>query len=77
MLPREHMPKHLLLPGNAAQRVVASSERIRSELGYCEPVESDETIRRTIAWEQQNPPSTIHEKQFDYAAEDAALAKAA
>jgi nucleoside-diphosphate-sugar epimerase len=77
VLPREHMPKHLLLPGNAAQHVVASSERIRSELGYREPVESDETIRRTIAWEQQNPPSTIHEKQFNYAAEDAALAKTA
>ena len=77
VLARERVPKHLLLPGNAAQHVVASSERIRSELGYREPVESDEAIRRTIAWEQQNPPSTIHEQQFDYAAEDAALAKTA
>lgn len=77
VLPREHVPKHLLLPGNAAQHVVASSERIRSELGYRELVESDETIRRTIAWEQQNPPNTIPTQQFDYAAEDAALARTA
>ena len=77
VLPRERVPKHLLLPGNAAQHVVASSERIRSEMRYREPVESDEAIRRTIAWEQQNPPSTIPEQQFDYAAEDAALAKTA
>jgi hypothetical protein len=47
------------------------------ELGYCELVENGEAMRRTIAWEQQNPPSTIHQEQFDYAAEDAALAKAA
>jgi hypothetical protein len=53
---------------------VASSERIRAELGYEEPVEIDEAIRRTIAWEQKNPPSTINPQQFDYDAEDAALA---
>ena len=75
MLPREHVPKYLLPPGDAAQHVVASSERIRSELSYRELVQSDEAIRRTIAWEQRNPPNTIHQRQFDYPAEDAALAK--
>jgi nucleoside-diphosphate-sugar epimerase len=74
VLPRSNTPKHLVLPGNAAQHVVASSERIRTELGYEEPVEIDEAIRRTIAWEQKNPPSTINPQQFDYDAEDAALA---
>jgi len=74
VLPRSKTPKHLVLPGNAAQHVVASSERIRAELRYEEPVESDEAIRRTIAWEQKNPPSTINPQQFDYDAEDAALA---
>jgi hypothetical protein len=76
VLPRERVPKHLLLPGNAAQHLVASSERIRSERSDPELVESDEAIRRTIAWERQNPP-TIPTQQFDYAAEDAALAKTA
>ena len=75
MLPPEHVPKHLLLPGDAAQHVVASSERIRSELSYRELVGSDDAIRRTIAWEQQSPPNNIHQQQFDYPAEDAALAK--
>jgi nucleoside-diphosphate-sugar epimerase len=42
ILPREQTPKHLLLPGNAAQHVVASSERIRTELGYEEPVQIEE-----------------------------------
>jgi nucleoside-diphosphate-sugar epimerase len=74
VLPRSNTPKHLVLPGNAAQHVVASSERIRTELGYEEPVEIDEAIRRTIAWEQKGPPSTINPQQFDYDAEDAALA---
>jgi hypothetical protein len=34
----------------------------------------EEAIRRTIAWEQRNPPSTVHPQQFDYSAEDAAIA---
>ena len=77
VLPRERTPKHLLLPGNAAQHVVATSERIRTELGYKELVEIDEAIQRTAAWEQRNPPSTINLQQFDYDAEDAALAQVA
>ena len=76
LLPTQQTPKHLLQPGNASQQLVVSSERIRRELGYTEPFTTDEAIRRTIAWENANPPSgpTLH--QFDYAAEDAALAQA-
>lgn len=74
VLSREQTPKHLVQPGNAAQHIVASSERIRAELRYKEPVDIDEAIRRTIAWEQKNPPTTINLQQFDYDAEDAALA---
>lgn len=74
LLPRGQMPEHLLQPGNTAQHVVASSERIRTELGYKELVDIEEAIRRTIAWEQRNPPSTVNPQQFDYSAEDAAIA---
>lgn len=74
ILPREQTPKHLLLPGNTAQHVVVSSERIRTELGYEDPLRIEEAIRQTIAWEQRNPPSTFNPQQFDYLAEDAALA---
>ena len=74
VLPHERTPKHLLWPGNTAQHVVASSERIRQELGYRELLPRDEAIRRTIEWERANPPATPH-AQFDYDAEDEALAK--
>lgn len=74
ILAREQTPKHLLQPSNAAQHVVVSSERIRTELDYKELVGIEEAMRRTIAWEGRNPPSTISVQQFDYAAEDAALA---
>ena len=70
-------PTHLLQPGNAAQHIVASSERIRADLRYTELVDIDEAIRRTIAWEQSNPPTTIDPQQFNYDAEDAALASRA
>jgi nucleoside-diphosphate-sugar epimerase len=77
VLPREKTPKHLLQPGNAAQHVVVSSEHIRTELGYEELVEVDEAIRRTIDWERRHPPSAINPQQFDYEAEDSALADVA
>ena len=75
VLPREKTPKHLLQPGNAAQHVVVSSRRIRAELHYKEPVDADEAIRQTIAWEQANPSSVIYPQQFDYEVEDAALSR--
>jgi nucleoside-diphosphate-sugar epimerase len=74
VLPHDRTPKHLLWPGNTAQHVVASSERIRNELGYGETISREEAFRRTIPWERANPPSQ-QPAQFDYAAEDAALAQ--
>jgi nucleoside-diphosphate-sugar epimerase len=74
VLPLEGTPRHLLQPGNAAQHWTASSARIRQELGYREPVPIEEAIRRTIAWERENPPIAAPMAQFDYPAEDAALA---
>jgi nucleoside-diphosphate-sugar epimerase len=73
VLPNNHTPQHLLRPGNAEQHWAASSARIRRELGYAEPIPPDEAIRRTIRWEQENPPLAPM-FQFDYEAEDAALA---
>ncbi len=73
VLPMERTPNHLLQPGNYAQHWTASSARIRHELGYAEPVTIEEAIQQTIAWEKETPP-TLPLAQFDYAAEDAALA---
>jgi len=76
VLPRRQTPKHLLMPGKASQHLVASSERIRRELGYRELVTQEEAIQRTISWEQENPPTGPMIHKFDYPAEDAALAQA-
>jgi nucleoside-diphosphate-sugar epimerase len=73
VLPHDRTPKHLLLPGNTAQHLVASSECIRAELDYRELIPRDEAIRRTIEWERTNPPAKPL-AQFDYSAEDEALA---
>jgi hypothetical protein len=45
-------------------------------LHYEETVDQDEALRRTIVWEQDNPPGTVSPQQFDYAAEDEAAADA-
>lgn len=73
-LPHDRTPKHLLWPGNTAQHVVASSQRIRQELGYRELLPREEAIRRTIAWERANPPAAPM-AQFHYDAEDEALSQ--
>jgi nucleoside-diphosphate-sugar epimerase len=74
VLPVESAPKHLLKPGNAAQHWAASSARIRHELEYSEPIAIEEAIRRTIRWQQEHSPEIPFLAQFDYPAEDAALA---
>ena len=74
VLPVEGTPRHLLKPGNAAQHWTASSARIRRELGYKEPVAIEEAIRRTIGWQLENSPAFEFLAQFDYPAEDAAIA---
>ena len=72
LLPSERTPKHLLAFGNAAQHLVGNADRIRRELGYADLISMDEAIRRTIVWEQANPPTGATFHQFDYPAEDAA-----
>ena len=71
VLPDESAPAHLRTPGDLRQHWVVDTTRIRSELGYAEPVSREESIRRTVAWERANPPS-MELTRFDYAAEDAA-----
>jgi nucleoside-diphosphate-sugar epimerase len=74
VLPHDRTPKHLLWPGNTAQHLVGSSDRIRKELGYRELLPREEAVRRTIEWERANPPAAPT-PQFDYEAEDEALAQ--
>ncbi|MBV9301508.1 MAG: NAD-dependent epimerase/dehydratase family protein [Acidobacteriaceae bacterium] len=73
-VPRDVTPEHLRVSHNTEQHWVMSSARIREELDFQEPVEPAVALARTIAWERENPPP-IDPAQFDYAAEDSAIAK--
>jgi nucleoside-diphosphate-sugar epimerase len=75
VLPPDHAPEHLRMPGNLDQHWVADSTRIRTELGFAERVPVDDAIRRTVSWERAHPP-TVPTAVIDYAAEDAAIVKA-
>jgi nucleoside-diphosphate-sugar epimerase len=71
-LPADLTPPHLLPPGNTAQHWTTSTQRIRTELGFAEPVAEADAIARTIEWERAHPPQ-VPLAEFDYAAEDAVL----
>jgi len=71
-LPAERMPPHLRGPYQPRQDLVVDTRRIRTELGFSEPISRKEGIRRTIAWERAHPPETGDPGTIEYAAEDAA-----
>lgn len=74
-LPSDRLPESLRREMfDFSQQYEVDSSRIRRELGYAEIVPFDEALRRTIAWERANPPEQIQPEDFNYAAEDAALA---
>jgi nucleoside-diphosphate-sugar epimerase len=73
VLPPDEMPSHLRMPGNFEQHWSVDATRIRSELGYTDPVDLDIAVAQTVAWERANPPARPL-APVDYEAEDAALA---
>jgi nucleoside-diphosphate-sugar epimerase len=73
VLPDDRTPAHLRMPLDLAQDLAVDATRIREELGYAEQTDADEALRRTVAWERENPPERVDPAAFDYAAEDAAL----
>lgn len=75
-LPQEQLPVHLQGPFHWKYELVTDTGRIREELGYREPIGWKEALERTVAWEQMNLSRAAGEEQFDYAAEDEAVAKA-
>jgi nucleoside-diphosphate-sugar epimerase len=70
LLPDDRTPPSLRVPGELRQHWVADTTRIRSELGYEEPVAREEAIRRAVAWERATAPSDP--PPIDHAAEDEA-----
>ena len=74
-LPSDQLPPSLRREVlDFTQQYEVDSSRIRRELGYSEIVPFTEALRRTIVWERANPLEKINSEDFDYAAEDAALA---
>jgi hypothetical protein len=74
-VPEDRLPGHLRMGLNTDQHLVTDTRRIREELGFEEPVSRKEALKRTVAWERENPPEEIDPKMFDYEAEDAVLAE--
>src|SRR5262249_16530028 len=76
LLPAGELPPYLVMPLRFEQTLEYDTSRLRCELSYEEPVGEEEGVRRTIAWQRANPPDPIDPAQFDYDAEDRALAQA-
>jgi nucleoside-diphosphate-sugar epimerase len=75
VVPKEKLPKEMVPEMRSEQHLVSDTSRIRSELRYEESIPDDKGMRRTIAWERENPPKQISEEQFNYEEEDSVLEK--
>lgn len=75
LLPDDALPPHLRAPGNTAQHWVADTSRIREELGFRESLSREEAVRRSVAWERENPDPGTGLYAFDYSAEDETVAR--
>lgn len=73
--PTEAVPEHLRVGlANTAQNMDMDTSRIRDELGYAERFTREEALRLTVDWDRADPPPELDPRQFDYAAEEEALA---
>ena len=77
VMPEELLPDHLAAPYDYEHHLAVDTTRIREELGYRERIAPDIALKETIEWERANPPEKIDSARYDYAAEDAALARLA
>jgi nucleoside-diphosphate-sugar epimerase len=68
------VPPSLRAPGNMDQHWTTDTSRVRREIGFSEALSREDAVRRTVEWELAYPPAGFTPHQFDYPAEDAALA---
>ena len=73
-LSTDRLPPHLRAPYEPHQDLVMDTRKFRTELGYEERVSNGEGLRRTIEWEQNNPPESGDPGLAEYAAEEAVIA---
>lgn len=74
-VPKDDLPEHLKSLTGYEHDLAVDTTRIRKELGYKERFSREEGLRKTIEWEQANPPTEIDAQQFDYASEDLTIEK--
>ena len=76
-VPKSQLPKSIESPFNLAQDWTTDSSRIRTELGYTEPISQAEAIQKTLVWERAHPPADTSQWAapglLDYATEDGIL----
>jgi nucleoside-diphosphate-sugar epimerase len=72
-VPRAELPPHLAEDLDWTHHLAADTTRIRTELGFKEPVPLAEALGRTVEWERHHPPATVDPAMFDYTLEDAVL----
>ena len=68
------LPPSLALAVDWQHHLVTDTTRLRAQCGFTEPIPLEEGLHRTVVWERAHPPDSITPAQWDYAAEDAALA---
>lgn len=73
LIPDDHLPPHLQTGHTYQQHFLLNTTKIRRELGYSEQTNFVESLRKTVEWQVEYPPTTYDETRFNYAAEDAAL----
>jgi nucleoside-diphosphate-sugar epimerase len=73
--PAVRLPPGMRRQLNFNQDLTYDTTRIRTELGYAEGTPGGEGMARTVEWERSHPPDRVDPGDFDYSAEDAALAR--
>ena len=74
LAPAGMLPEALRAGVVTTQDLVTDSARIRTELGYAEVTPEADSYTRAVAWERENPPEADDPADYDYDAEDRALA---
>lgn len=72
IVPDDQLPDHLKEYVDWSYHLEIDTTRIRSGLGYQEPITREEALRRAVTWESEHLPESDLGR-FDYAAEDAVL----
>lgn len=74
VVPDDRLPAHLRSSYHYVADLAYDTSRIRSELGYAEPITDADAMRVTMRWERGAGLPVADHARFDYAAEDAVLA---